>query len=427
MQRYPKQKALADQSLRVRAQALFERGVYDSARADFHALFSRAVDDEERLSFLLREADCLAKANDHAGEIALLQDQLSHEALATAPTTTGGPAPGAPGAGFSPRRARVLLRLGAAYGRAGEYQKGLDALRTVLADYPKSSVSAEAQFRIGYFEEVYLQDFAQAREEYAKVRDQSSASEFVAQAQQRMGNLERLEQTGGGVADTLARRAEKDFVVAENTLLELNDPERAVGLYLRVARDYPTTPQAPRALNAAGWALERKLGRPEQADSLFWVVIHSYRGTEQALAARDYLEYDGHEVPDSLIVMPAPPAAADTLRMALPPEAAARMDLESALHRPPGDSLQLGPPAPGRAGFGALRDTLAARDSLQARAAADSTPAPAARDTTRTSALRDTTRRGVPRDTTRAPAPRDSVERPQRPDSSGACLQDDRR
>jgi hypothetical protein len=134
--------------------------------------------------------------------------------------------------------------------------------------------------------------------------------------------------------------------------------------------------------------------------------------------------------------MPAPPAAADTLRMALPPEAAARLDLESALHRPPGDSLQLGPPAPGRAGFGALQDTLAVRDTLHARAAADSTPAPAARDTTRTSALRDTrltaaprdtTQRGAPRDTTRAPAPRDSLERPQRPDSSGARLQDDRR
>ena len=50
--------------------------------------------------------------------------------------------------------------------------------------------------------------------------------------------------------------------------------------------------------------LSRKLDRAREADSLFWIVVHEYPATEAQLAARDYLEGEGIEVPDNLIERP---------------------------------------------------------------------------------------------------------------------------
>jgi TolA-binding protein len=344
---YGGNKDMVGQALRARAQALFERGAYDSARADFRLLGGRATTDDERLDFLLREAECLAKSGDMAGEIALLDDQLKHESVTATPGTAGR---------FSARRARLLLRLGAAYGRASENEKAVNALSTVVADYAKQPVAAEAQFQLGYFYEVRMRDFARARLEYGKVRDQSPGSEFVAQAQQRVGRLDRLEQLGSTQADSLSRLAEKEFNLAEIYLLEMGRLEDALEQYRKVARDYPVTHQAARALNAAGWILSRRLGQPEEADSLFWRVIHEFRGTEEALAARDYLEAAGHDVPDSLIVMPLPPPPpATAVSVAAAPAPASQPDLAAGLRRPgsPLDSLlrQAGSPFDSAARF----------------------------------------------------------------------------
>jgi TolA-binding protein len=400
MSRAGKRKELADQALRVRAQARFERGAFDQARADFHELGARALTDDERLEFALRESECLAKAGNSAAEIELLQQQLRGEGL------TAGPS-----AAPNVRRARVLVRLGTAYARAGELDRGLGALASVVADYPKQAVAAEAQFQLGYLYEVYAGDFTRARGEYAKVRDQQPTSEFVQQAQQRTARLDRVEKFGGAEGDSLSRQAERQYSVAENYLLELNQPERALEEYLHVAHDYPTTRPAARALNAASWVLRRRLDRPADADSLLWRVIHDYRGTEEALAARDYLEQAGQRVPDSLIVLPRP-TAADTLAAlravaraeslaALAAGQPSRLGLEAALHGrgTAADSMRaLGPLPPGP-------------DSTLGPA---NPPLPA--DTLRAPTGRDTLR-AAPSDTSTAPdgapaaarAPRDSI------------------
>src|SRR5215813_11514389 len=57
LERYPKS-PLTGRALALRAEALLESGDFEKARADFHALGTQAVDDEQRLGFLLRQADC---------------------------------------------------------------------------------------------------------------------------------------------------------------------------------------------------------------------------------------------------------------------------------------------------------------------------------------------------------------------------------
>ncbi len=380
MAQYRKPASLWDQALRVRAQSYFERQECDSARADYRLLERRAQTDDERVDFRIREADCLGNSGDHATEVALLQDQLAHEptppplptASTTSPSTTSpstiGPSISAPIPAGRPadRRSRILLRLGSAYARAGQNDRALATYRTVVGDYAKQPVAAEAQFRIGYVYESYYEDFARARAEYAKVKEHAGGSDFARQADQRQNDLARIERAGGAASDSLSRQAEKELMTAEVFLFQHDKPERALEQYVKVARDYPKTAQAPKALNAAAWVLSRKLGRRQEADSLFWRVIYEYRGTEQALAARDYLEASGHPVADSLILLPVAPAPVDTVAAGRvgppggrPPEEPSRPP--GALGRFPGARL------PGMHGTGTDSARLALPDSLLRR------------------------------------------------------------
>jgi hypothetical protein len=208
------------------------------------------------------------------------------------------------------------MRVGTAQLLAGRTAEALEEFTAVLEDYPKTALSAEAQYRIGFAYETGNDDFRRALEEYGKVKEQFGSSSFTTLAQQRADNLSRIEQfrTGTG-ADSLEKKAEAAFLTAELYLFQLARPERALEEYGKVASEYAGTAVAGRALNAQAWVLSRKLDRRAEADSLFWKVVHGYPATEAQLAARDYLESEGHVVPESLIVAPAPPPV-DTTKAA---------------------------------------------------------------------------------------------------------------
>ena len=54
----------------------------------------------------------------------------------------------------------VLLRHGNALLEMGEYDRAIKTFESVLAAYPRTSESAEAQYRIGYVQEVFIEDYA---------------------------------------------------------------------------------------------------------------------------------------------------------------------------------------------------------------------------------------------------------------------------
>jgi len=296
---YPKH-FLADRALRQRAEARQQQGDYDGARADFHVIASFAANDEERFQLLMREVDCLESARRYDEQLALLHNELSH---------TPPPPPMVPGqlppAG-SDHYGRLRLRVGTAHLLAGRDKEALDEYQGVIQDYPKTALSAEAQYRIAFTFETGGDDFPRALEEYGKVKEQFGQTPFTQQAQQRSDNLARImKYRSGGGADSLEKKGEAAFLTAELYLFQLNKPERALEEYGRFAQDHPGTAVAGKALNAQGWVLSRKLDRKAEADSLFWIVVRDYPATEAQLAARDYLEMDGHEVPEQLIQMPA--------------------------------------------------------------------------------------------------------------------------
>lgn len=374
---------LYDRALRQRAEARFQQGDYDGARADFHAIGVGAANDEERFQFLMREVDCLESARRFDDQLALLRNELSH----TPPPPELQPNQ-LPPAG-SDHYGRLTLRIGTANLLANRTKEALDEYEAVMKDYPKSTLSAEAQYRIGFTYETGSDDFTRALEEYGKVKEQFGTSSFATLAQQRADNLQRIEQYRKGTgADSLEKKAEAEFLTAEHYLFQLSRPERAIEEYAKVAHDFAGTAVAGRALNAEAWVLSRKLDRKAEADSLFWLVVHKYPATEAQLAARDYLELGGATVPESLIVAPAPPPAdttnADSAKVApalAPPPVTVPRIGEGAFA--PADSLRRagprrpderfpGPQGPGgpRPGLfppGSPLDSLARRDSLRFR------------------------------------------------------------
>ena len=371
LERFPKS-GLAIQALAARADALLQAGDFSSARADFKALGLGARNDEERFRFLLNEADCLEAAREYGEEMDMLVDALGHEQVPVTEAASTTPAQYRPAAG-SDRYGRILLRIGTVHLLAGRLKEALDAYREIVRLYPKSQLSAEAQYRIGYAFETVGDDFALAHAEYARVKDEAVGSAFATQAQSRITNLDRVEQFRSAGGDTIQKRAEAGFVLGELYLFQLGRPERALEEYAKVTAQFPGTPWAAKALNAQAWVLSRKLGRRTTADSLLWVVVREYPATVSQLAARDYLEQDGIEVPDSLIRLPLEPEPqpppADTVHLTPPPAGAMPLGQLAAA-----DSLSgiLGRPAPRHGLTGAGR----ARPAWDPRYAGTSSGAP---------------------------------------------------
>lgn len=319
LERFPRSK-LGPQALAARAQALFDAGDYARARADYRTIGLTAQDDDERLTFLLREADCLEAARSFEEVMGLLKEALAHERPPVVNESATGPAAYQPTPGGD-RYGRILIRIGTVHLMAERQKEALDSYQEVARLYPKSPLSAEAQYRVGYAFETAGDDFERARSEYARVKDEFPNSAFSAQAQSRLANLDRVTQFRSAGGDTLQKKAEAGFLLAELFLFQLAKPERSLDEYRKVATDFAGTPWAAKALTAQAWVLSRKLERRAEADSLLWVVVRNYPGTESQIAARDYLEQDGIAVPDSLIQLPlalAPPPV-DTTRLTPPP------------------------------------------------------------------------------------------------------------
>ncbi len=400
-----------DVSLSQRAEALLASGDYGKARADYRALGARALTDEERFNALLKEADCLEAARDYEDEVSLLRNSLAYEiAPQRADTTRGRSSNSVPllAVQSGERWGRLTMRHGTVCALQGHKNEALAAYRDVIDRFPRQALAAEAQYRIGYVYETVGDDFETARTEYGKVRGQSASSAFSQQATQRGQNLERLSQFRSSAGDSVTKRAEGAFLLAEQYLFQLDKPDRAFSVYDSIALAVPGTPWAGKARNAQAWMLRAKYQKPERADSLLWAVIRDYPATEAQLAARDYLEAGGHTVPDSLIRLPEAPAP--------PPDTAAT------LTPPPPTTPSLGSPTVGAA------DSLGihggGRLMMGGSPNASFGPGFVVTDSLRTPAAHDTAHSAVPalppapRDTTHTPAPHDTTHTPAPPDTT---------
>jgi TolA-binding protein len=374
-------------AIELRAEARLAQGNYESARADYRLLGARAKTDEERFAYLLKEVDGLEAGRRYDEALAQLREALGHEAEPQKPPPPELSSSIRPVTVTEERWGRLQLRIGTAHMLAGRKDEALDAYGRVVELFPRHLLAAEAQYRIGYVHETLGDNFETARAEYAKAPTHSPSSPYASQAQSRLANLERLAQYRSQAgSDSVSKKVEASFMLAELYLFQLAKPERALEEYTKIAREHQGTPHAGKAMNAEAWVWRQKLEQPARADSLLWAVVHQYPATEAQLDARDYLERAGHVVPGELIKMPERPrpAAPDTSQRLTPVPPIDSLGFRPA-HIPAGlDSLmRLGLIRSGDpADFAAQQRARAAADSLRRRVMPDTLRTiPSRRDT----------------------------------------------
>jgi len=365
--RYPKH-SLVPLARVQRAEALYQAKDFEAAGQDFRRLGVTAPDDEQRLRYLLREAECLEGAREYDQALVLLEDAISHEREPLPPDTTGGkPAIVQQVPGWD-RWGRLELRIGSVHLASGRIEEAIRAYERVVQNLPRTPLADEANYRIGYAWETVGDDFDKARASYQVVRDRSGGTGFGIQASERLRNLERIARFRAEAGDSVQKESEAGFLVAELYLFQLEKPERAIEEYRKVEEKFPDTPIAAKAMNAEAWVLARKLDRGAAADSLLWKVVREHPGTEAQIAARDYLEERGHEVPSELIVLPLAPVP---------------VVAEQSLTPPPAETPRLGQP-PAGADFETLGPTgapLPYRMTIPDSATADTAAVHVPRDT----------------------------------------------
>src|SRR5258706_5049677 len=130
------------------------------------------------------------------------------------------------------RWGRLMLRVGTVQTLQGQKDEALATFRRVLELLPQTASAIEAQYRIGYAYETVADDLDRAGMEYGRVNKLSGSSPFSLQASQRLHNLDRLAQFRSSTGkDSVAKKAEAGFLLAELYLFQNDKPERALTQY----------------------------------------------------------------------------------------------------------------------------------------------------------------------------------------------------
>ncbi|NOZ56300.1 MAG: tetratricopeptide repeat protein [Calditrichaeota bacterium] len=84
--------------------------------------------------------------------------------------------------------------------------------------------------------------------------------------------------------------AEQMYEEAERLLWDENNPKRALDTYAGLVEKYPDSDLVPKALYAAGWVCENKLGANEQAAEIYQMLLDKYPDSPYAQQVKAPLE-----------------------------------------------------------------------------------------------------------------------------------------
>jgi len=177
--------------------------------------------------------------------------------------------------------ARVYLREGRARAAMGKPWEAILAFEQVIAEYPNTEFAAEAQYRIGYTQEVDLEDYAEAEKAYKAVAGQGRTSAFAADADSRARNLNTLRSVTA--ADTSNAAASEDvngrFVKAELYIYQQDRPQKAIDEYLALQQDFPGTETAAKATLAEAYVRFHVLADTARGRAKYAEVMTRYPDT----------------------------------------------------------------------------------------------------------------------------------------------------
>ncbi len=281
---YPKS-ILADPARASRGESYFQLEQWDSARVEFENAAIAASREEDRYTARLRMGETYEQARRWG-------DAITHYRLMLSDARKLSKEP------------EVLLRIAWATLQEGEVDKAVDQYTRIKELNVSNRFSSSAAYQLGYIQEVYKEDFEEARK-YYQMCQTLPRSEFTDLARQRSDGLGRAVELKKKLSEGHSKfdaRAEDAYKLAELYLFEMKKEDRALLQYREVERQFSFTRFGPKAAYAIGWVWER-MGHGGAADSAFARVVVRYPGSEFARAAADTLRARHGAALDSLVAV----------------------------------------------------------------------------------------------------------------------------
>lgn len=179
---------------------------------------------------------------------------------------------------------QAMLREGSVLVRLEKPLDAIEVFQQVVSEFSGTAIAAEAQYRIGYVYEVFLQDFRRAQEEYGKVANHGQSA-FRDAAAERAKNLSTVRNImasapGDSLSEAKAAAAEAQFMRAELYLFQQENPERALEEYHAIETEFAGTEHAAKAGLAIAWVDRNSLGDSTAAMAKYAEVAEQYPNTE---------------------------------------------------------------------------------------------------------------------------------------------------
>lgn len=150
----------------------------------------------------------------------------------------------------------------------------------ILNDYPDSRYQAKTMFSLGtYYETINKKDKADSL--YSLVYDNYKKDNVVNAAADKLGKP---------FVDLNYDPAQELYANAEKKM-DQNDFSTCVKDFYNIYKDHPHSDYAPKALYAAGWILENKLGKSDSAAALYDSVYSKYPRTKYAAKVSEKISF----------------------------------------------------------------------------------------------------------------------------------------
>jgi TolA-binding protein len=253
-------------TLRRTGDALFAAGRMDSAQATYAQCLKVEERGTQRLELALKRGEALRELKRHAEALEFL-DRWK------------------PIAQTENREGDLALRITECMALLGRTDEAIVEYRRLVEKFPRSSVSSEAQFQIGYLYETAKSDLELAGKEYEKLRMEPD-SEFKRQASRRAQSLVTMKEFRKTLeSDTTLARARAAFRLAELYYFELGKGDSAIAQYRTVESLFPNSAYAPKSAFARLWIATHDRNDTLAAMGLTDTIASRYRGTRYAESA----------------------------------------------------------------------------------------------------------------------------------------------
>jgi len=295
------------------AQALYGLGlIYEDELKDL----KKAKEFFEKSAKEMPKSDVAQRAQEKSAEIVKLQEyrnQLSGEE--------------------AEKSVKTLFLLAEMYLlELNEPDSALSAYGSVIEHFPETSYAPRSAYAISWIWDKVKGDSLQARRAYKRIVQDYPQTPYAQKARKWLG-LPPLEEK---------EPAKELFMKGEDFLLQ-EEVDSALTYYARVAKGYPQSQFAPKALYALGWIYENREDSLRLAKEVYQNLIDQYPQSEYTLLAREKL---GEKAPQPTSAPPETSAqvspeiaAADSLPLAPPPLKAGELSLPPGVTAPQGTVL----------------------------------------------------------------------------------------